>query len=84
MSWNAMDMNAIFFAGELDIPPDCSFLEPKAHFDEPEIKDIYDACFGTTTRDRPVSDRIHKLTGLLKSPPKIKNCNLFVFKKTSS
>jgi len=56
-----------FFAGELDTPQDRSFLEPKAHFDEPEIKEIYDECFGTTTRDRSVSNRIHQLIGLLKS-----------------
>jgi hypothetical protein len=56
-----------FFAGELDTPPDRSFLEPKAHFDEPEIKNIHDECFGTTTRNRLMSQRIHELKDLLKS-----------------
>ncbi|MBW2145267.1 MAG: glycosyltransferase family 4 protein [Deltaproteobacteria bacterium] len=56
-----------FFAGELDTPPDRSFLEPKAHFDDPEIKHIYNECFGATTRDRSVSRQIHEHTGLLKS-----------------
>ena len=56
-----------FFAGELETPPDRSFLEPKAHFDEPEIKHIYDECFGTTTRDRSVSRKIHELTSLIKT-----------------
>ena len=56
-----------FFAGQLDTPPDRSFLEPKAHFDEPEIKNINDECFGTTTRSRLISQRIHELKDLLKS-----------------
>jgi hypothetical protein len=56
-----------FFAGELDTPKDRSFLEPKAHFDEPEIQEIHNACFGTTTRDRTLSNRIHEIKDYLKS-----------------
>ena len=56
-----------FFAGQLDTPPDRSFLEPKAHFDEPEIRNINDECFGTTTRGRLISQRINELKDLLKS-----------------
>ena len=37
-----------FFAGELDTAPDRSFLEPKAHFEEPEVSAIHEACFGIT------------------------------------
>ena len=56
-----------FFAGELDTPEDRSFLEPKAHFDEPEILKIHNKCFGTTTREQSISERIHKLKDYLKS-----------------
>ena len=56
-----------FFAGDLDTPEDRSFLEPKAHFDEPEILEIHNKCFGATTRERSVSERIHKLKDYLKS-----------------
>ena len=56
-----------FFAGELDTPPDRSFLEPKAHFEEPEILEIHDAFFGTTTRERSLSKRIDELKDYLKS-----------------
>ncbi|MBW1862674.1 MAG: glycosyltransferase family 4 protein [Deltaproteobacteria bacterium] len=56
-----------FFAGELDTPEDQSFLEPKAHFDDPEILEIHDKCFGTTTRERSLSNQIHDLKDHLKS-----------------
>jgi len=56
-----------FFAGELDTPADRSFLEPKAHFDEPEILAIHDICYGTPTRERSLSKRIQDLKDYLKS-----------------
>jgi hypothetical protein len=56
-----------FFAGELDTPPNRSFLEPKAHFEDPEVSAIHDACFGITTREGALSDQIHKLRDLLKA-----------------
>ena len=55
-----------FFAGELDSPADRSFLEPKAHFEDPEILDIQNACFGTLTRDGSLSKRIHDTKDHLK------------------
>jgi len=45
-----------FFAGELDRPPDCSFLSEEAHFMHPDIKDIY----------RQVTQKIMKLKKKLK------------------
>ena len=56
-----------FFAGELDTPEDRSLLEPKAHFNQPEIQEVHDTCFGTTTRERFLSTRIHELKDYLKS-----------------
>jgi hypothetical protein len=56
-----------FFAGELDTPQERSFLEPKAHFEEPEILEIHSACFGTTTRKTSLSARIQELKDHLKS-----------------
>ncbi len=56
-----------FFAGELDTPPDRSLLEPKAHFNEPEILEIHKTCFGTTTRESSLSKRIHELKDFIKS-----------------
>jgi hypothetical protein len=56
-----------FFAGELDTPQERSFLEPKAHFEDPEILEIHSACFGTTTRKASLSARIQGLKDHLKS-----------------
>ncbi len=55
-----------FFAGELDSPADRSFLEPKAHFEDPEILEIHNACFGTPARDGSLSKRIHETKDHLK------------------
>lgn len=56
-----------FFAGELDTPPERSFLERKAHFEDAEMLEVHSACFGTTTRERSLSARIQELKNYLKS-----------------
>ena len=55
-----------FFAGELDTPQERSFLEPKAHFEDPEILEIHSSCFGTTNRKASLSARIQELKDHLK------------------
>ena len=55
-----------YFAGELDRPPEASYLVPEAHFTHPEIKDIYNKSFDVSVRDRRVSERIHKMVRKLK------------------
>lgn len=56
-----------FFAGELDTPEGRSFLEPKAYFEEPEILEVHQQCFGTTTRELSISKKIHEIKDFLKS-----------------
>ena len=56
-----------FFAGELDTPPEWSMFEPMAHFEDPEIQAIQEACFGVTTRELSVTNRIQELKDRLKS-----------------
>ena len=56
-----------FFAGELETPQDLSFLEPKAHFQDPEILEIHSRCFGKTTRRASLSAKIQELKDHLKS-----------------
>jgi glycosyltransferase involved in cell wall biosynthesis len=58
---------SFFFAGELDTPPERSFLEPKAHFDDPEIQEINAASFGTVTRASQLSARIQEIKDDLKA-----------------
>ena len=55
-----------FFAGELDRPPDCSYLSEEAHFIHPDIKDIYNNCFGVHKRNRQVTQKVMKLKKKLK------------------
>jgi len=56
-----------FFAGELDTPQEKSLLEPKAHFENPEIQEISVESFGATTREPRLSAKIQELKDYLKS-----------------
>ena len=56
-----------YFGGELDSPPERSYLVDEAHFTHPVIRNIYRKCFGVRVRDRDVTDEIQKLTRKLKS-----------------
>ena len=56
-----------FMAGELDTPPERSFLEEKLHFQHPEIKEIYNGCFGSTTRSAVLTSKIHEMRHYLKA-----------------
>ncbi|RLB86940.1 MAG: glycosyltransferase family 1 protein [Deltaproteobacteria bacterium] len=55
-----------FFAGELDTPEDRSMLEPKAHFEDPEILEMHNSFFGTCQREASVTKRVHEIKDLLK------------------
>jgi len=53
--------NCFYFAGELDSPPECSYLVEEAHFQHPDIRDIYRKSFGVNKRDRKTTEKIYKL-----------------------
>jgi len=55
-----------FFAGELDTPPECSYLSPKSHFQHPEIKSIFKDCFGKRQRKRATTQHIQAVKVQLK------------------
>jgi len=55
-----------FFAGELDTPKEKSLLEPKAHFEHPEILEIQNLSFGRRVRERWVTEKIHEIAKYLK------------------
>ena len=59
-------INTFYFAGELDRPPERSYLVPEAHFTHPDIKDVYNHSFGVTARDRAISKKIYQLAIKLK------------------
>ena len=52
--------NCFYFAGKLDRPTHCSYLAEKAHFKHPDIKYINQNCFGTCTRSRSTTKKIHE------------------------
>ena len=57
-----------FCGGELDIAPaDRSHLVEKAHFQHPEIRELYGECFGNNHRTPAVSDQIHRFKTQLKT-----------------
>lgn len=55
-----------YFAGELDRPEDHSYMLPEAHFMHPEIRDIYNNCFGVSARGRKITERIYALKDVIK------------------
>ena len=59
-------LNSYFFAGELDTPPERSYLVPEAHFIHPDIRAIYRQSFGVRTRPREITAEIGRLTHILK------------------
>ena len=61
-----LELTCFYFAGELDRPPERSYLVEEAHFTHPEIKAVYNKSFGTMTRDRAVSKKIYQLAIKLK------------------
>jgi glycosyltransferase involved in cell wall biosynthesis len=58
--------SCFYFAGELDRPPELSYLAEEAHFAHPEIKYIYTQCFGVHKRERDITNKIHQLKEGLK------------------
>ncbi|MBD3418720.1 MAG: glycosyltransferase [Chitinivibrionales bacterium] len=61
-----MGHTCYYFAGELDRPPDRSFLVSEAHFTHPEIRDIYVRCYGDEKRSSAVTRKIMSYKELLK------------------
>jgi len=58
--------NTFFMAGELDTPPERSYLLEEAHFSSPVIKDIYENCSGVTLRGRYITEKIHEIKDRIK------------------
>ena len=55
-----------YFAGELDRPAEVSYLLEEAHFQHPEINEVFRKCFGARVRGRVVTQQIQKLKRKLK------------------
>jgi len=59
--------SCFYLAGELDRPPECSYLVEEANFTHPDIKDIYNQCFGVHRRERRMTQKIYNFKEKLKN-----------------
>ena len=50
-----------YFAGELDRPAEYSYPLGEAHFQHPEIKEVFRNCFGVRVRRRAVTQKIQTM-----------------------
>ena len=55
-----------YFGGELDRPRKYSYLVKEAHFQHPDIRDIFRNCFGARVRSRIVTRKIYEMKRELK------------------
>lgn len=56
-----------YMAGELDTPPDRSFVVDEAHFKHPEIVKLYKLSFENTFRPRELTEGLHHYRQILKT-----------------
>ena len=61
-----MGHRCYYCGGELETPPECSILLPKAQFKHPEVQEISSNLFETDVRKPSVTKRIHELREELK------------------
>jgi len=59
--------SCFYLAGELDRPPECAYLVEEANFTHPDIKDIYNQCFGVHRRERRTTQKIYDFKEKLKN-----------------
>ena len=64
--FEGVGFSCYYFAGELDRSPESSFFVEEAHFQHPEIKDVFSNCFGTRVRGRFITQKIYDLKRKLK------------------
>ena len=57
----------VFMAGELDTPPEDSFLVEETHFQHPDIRGIYLECFSQMNRPPELTRRIHRYREIFKN-----------------
>ena len=48
-----------YMAGELDTPPEFSYIVDEAHFKHPEISKLYNMCFNYAERPRELTSGLH-------------------------
>lgn len=64
--FEARRFTCYYFAGELDTPPERSYLSPEAHFRHTAIHEINQSVFGVDERGRYLTDQIQSLKNKIK------------------
>ena len=65
--FKSLGLNRYYFAGELDRPPERSYLVPEAHFTHPDVEAIHQRCFDTQKpRGRETTRQFERFKSLLK------------------
>ena len=64
--FEARRFTCYYFAGELDTPPERSYLSSEAHFRHPSIDEISQSVFGVDERGRYLTDQIQSLKNKIK------------------
>ncbi len=64
--FEARRFTCYYFAGELDTPPERSYLSPEAHFRHPKIDEISQSVFGVDERGRYLTDQIQSIKNKIK------------------
>ncbi len=64
--FESQGFNCFYMAGELEHPPEKSFLVEEAHFTHPEVAALYKECFGVRTRKPATTRKIQQMKDLLK------------------
>jgi glycosyltransferase involved in cell wall biosynthesis len=57
----------VYFGGELETPAAASHVVPEAHFQHPEVRELYRSCFGVARRRRETTRRLHQCRARLKA-----------------
>lgn len=61
-----LGFKCFYFAGKIDRPPERSYMVKEAHFKHPDIKNIYQNCFGVSKRDRKITEKIFESKMIIK------------------
>ena len=62
-----MGYDCFFYAGLSDWDAERTMVEPLAFFDDPQIRDIQEQCFGVTRRSNHLTGEIHRIRNRLKT-----------------
>ena len=64
--FNRNDCTCYYYGGELDAPDEVSHVVPEAHFQHPEIRELYETAFSYAERPRELTAGLHHYREVIK------------------